>query len=127
MPTRDRRRRWLAAAALAITVTGGACSDDAPAKTLAVEAGERGAAMYFDPDAPSTAAGSYTVTLDNVGSTHHDLAFISASGATVAGRSTGPRTTVSFDVELEPGTYRMLCREPGHEAAGMVGALTVTP
>jgi uncharacterized cupredoxin-like copper-binding protein len=33
------------------------------------------------------------------------------------------RTTVTFP---SPGTYRMICHLPGHEAYGMVGTVTVT-
>jgi uncharacterized cupredoxin-like copper-binding protein len=33
------------------------------------------------------------------------------------------RTMVTFDT---PGTYRMVCHLPGHEAYGMVGTITVT-
>jgi uncharacterized cupredoxin-like copper-binding protein len=33
------------------------------------------------------------------------------------------RTTVTF---AAPGTYRMICHLPGHEAYGMVGTITVT-
>jgi uncharacterized cupredoxin-like copper-binding protein len=33
------------------------------------------------------------------------------------------RTTVTFP---SPGTYRMICHLPGHEAYGMVGTITVT-
>ena len=115
------------AALVAVTVLG-ACGDDGggPSSSLAVEGGERGQAMYFDPADPTIEAGSYEVTFDNVGAVHHELAFLDAGGRPLAGRSIAGRTKVTFEVEFEPGTYRMVCREPGHEAAGMVGTLTAS-
>ena len=119
------RRCCVALAVLLGVLTAGACSDD-PAMELAVEGGERGAAMYFDPEDPTVDAGRYEVTFDNVGAIHHELAIVDPSGEALAARSIPGRSVASFEVELEAGTYRMVCREPGHEAAGMVGTLTVT-
>ena len=38
-----------------------------------------------------------------------------------------PNGSGGLDVKLAPGTYLLLCNLPGHYAAGMVTALTVTP
>jgi uncharacterized cupredoxin-like copper-binding protein len=38
-----------------------------------------------------------------------------------------PNGSSSLDLKLAPGTYLLLCNVPGHYAAGMVTALTVTP
>ena len=36
-----------------------------------------------------------------------------------------PEQTYSFSADLAPGTYTLVCTVEGHEAAGMVGTLTV--
>ena len=38
-----------------------------------------------------------------------------------------PNASKSFDVALSPGSYLLICNIPGHYAAGMVAALSVTP
>lgn len=38
-----------------------------------------------------------------------------------------PGASYAFDLALAPGTYLLFCNVPGHYAAGMATALTVTP
>ncbi|TXH38870.1 MAG: hypothetical protein E6Q98_01330 [Rhodospirillaceae bacterium] len=38
-----------------------------------------------------------------------------------------PNVTKSLEVTLAPGSYLLICNLPGHYAAGMVTAITVTP
>ena len=35
------------------------------------------------------------------------------------------RGTHRVEVDLEPGTYKLTCRIPGHDSVGMTGTLTV--
>ena len=118
----------MAVVVLAASSLAGCGSDGGAgaASSLEIEGGERGSAMYFDPETPEVAAGRYRVTFRNAGAVHHELAFLDPSGAPLVARSIAGGTTVDLEVDLDPGTYRMVCREPGHEAAGMVGTLTAT-
>lgn len=113
----------LAGAALVLV----ACGSDEPAAPLTISGGETGSAMWFDPDAPEVEAGRYEVTFENVGAVHHELAFVDESGTALAARSIPGASSTTFEVDLsEPGRYEMVCREPGHVAAGMVGTLTAS-
>ncbi|MDO8484519.1 MAG: cupredoxin domain-containing protein [Candidatus Limnocylindrales bacterium] len=87
--------------------------------------------MRFSPNRIDARAGqSVLVTIVNRGSERHDLAFPSITmpdlrgveTLTMPGEST--RLTLSFDA---PGTYPFLCTIPGHAAAGMTGAMFVSP
>jgi plastocyanin len=75
----------------------------------------------FENDELEAEAGTVTVFLDNRDYFWHTFT-IRALGVDLAvpveasGRA-------SFDAP--PGTYRFVCAIPGHEAAGMVGTLTV--
>ena len=103
-----------------------ACGSDEPAQQLEIAGGERGAEMWFEPADPTVEPGRYELVFDNVGSVHHELAVLDPDGAVLAAASTAGRTTVSFEVDLSaPGRYDLVCREPGHAQAGMVGTLTV--
>ena len=120
---RLRRRTVVGGAALVALVLVACGSDSADSKQLTIEGGETGQAMYFEPDAPEVEAGTYEVTFDNVGAVHHELAFLDESGAPLVARSIAGGTSATLEAQFDEGTYRMVCREPGHEAAGMVGTL----
>jgi len=72
-------------------------------------------------------AGKTKFVATNVGNVTHNVAF-SLEGQGIVGKSPdfkkadGPQT---FEVDLKPGTYKMVCTIVGHEEAGMVGTLTV--
>lgn len=76
----------------------------------------------FDPSEASVPADTdITVSLRNDGNIEHDwsikdqdLNILAAAGQTGTGT-----------LNLPPGTYTFYCSIPGHEAAGMVGTLTV--
>ena len=72
--------------------------------------------------------GEVEVTVVNEGDQPHNLTIL--QGETEIARTPdftkteGPKT---LDLDLAPGTYRMICSIPGHPEAGMTGTLTVTP
>jgi nitrite reductase (NO-forming) len=66
------------------------------------------------------AAGTYDVTFENTGAMAHDVTF--ADGTKIAA---DPGATVSGSVSIPGGGLSFICSIPGHEAAGMKGAVTV--
>lgn len=73
------------------------------------------------PTALEVPAGSTTLEVRNAGAVVHNLSVDTrASDMLQAGQST------QLDLSgLAPGTYKMRCDVPGHEAAGMTGTVTV--
>jgi len=87
--------------------------------------------MRFSPNRIDARAGqSVRVTIVNQGSQRHDLAFMPIGMPNLQGVETltmpgqSSRLTISFDT---PGTYLFQCTIPGHAAAGMTGAVFVSP
>jgi nitrite reductase (NO-forming) len=81
----------------------------------------------FDPSSLSVSNGKVVFWLVNSGTTQHDMAIRDSSGNTIATSellSVGDQK--EFDVTLSAGTYTIFCSQPGHEASGMKGTLTVT-
>jgi uncharacterized cupredoxin-like copper-binding protein len=75
----------------------------------------------------SVAAGRVIVELDNEGQDSHDLRVAPAGSAqpvlSFAELRAGTRATMT--VTLPPGSYRLWCSLPGHDAAGMHAQLRV--
>jgi plastocyanin len=104
-----------------------ACGQESRPAALGQEIRIVGTEMAFSPEALIATPGRHRVVFTNKGAVYHELAIVAPAGAVLAARSLPAGATVAFDVELDgPGTYRLLCREPGHTEAGMVGKLTVT-
>lgn len=117
---------------------------DAKAQTIRIEAGEDGAAMFFEPKQSTLKVGvPYVIELVNVGAIKHEytadelfptVAFRKAEDAegeykglllneaeVMAGKQ--------LDLYLIPtktGTFEIVCEIEGHREAGMVGTITVT-
>jgi plastocyanin len=125
---RCNRLVWAGVTA-ALMGTLGACGgddDDAPA---AEGEGLRiaGTEMAFSPAAPTTIVGRHEIVFVNEGKIYHELAVLAPDGTVLGARSIPAGQSVTFEVDLEgPGEFEMVCREPGHTEAGMVGTLTVT-
>ncbi len=119
-----------AAVALVAGVVLGACggggggSAAQPAGSIKVTLTE----YKFDPSTISVPSGKVVFYLVNGGTTSHDLIIRDSSGGRVAASELiSAGDTFVFTVDSIPaGTYTYFCDQPGHEAAGMKGTLTVT-
>ena len=83
----------------------------------------------FTPSDMSVPAGKVVFFLVNDGNgTSHDMVIQDSSGKTIAKSelvSAGDTSVLTVD-NIAAGTYTILCDQPGHEASGMKGTLTVT-
>jgi len=93
----------------------------------------------YDPSAWTVPAGKpVTVNLKNTGTVPHTWTVMSkpVSGSYTAADqanvlfdsgviASGASKTVTFNAPGTPGTYQVICTQPGHIEAGMVGQLTV--
>jgi FtsP/CotA-like multicopper oxidase with cupredoxin domain len=92
---------------------GGATSIDVTLREFAIEG---------DLTAP---AGGLTLLVSNVGAVEHNLVVRDTDFRTP---DIGAGGSTELDLSaLNPGTYEVFCDIPGHEAAGMVSTLTITP
>lgn len=120
--------KTLTAAALVAVVLlaacGGSSGSNQPAGSHAVTMTE----FKFDPSTMSVPAGSVTFWLVNAGTTAHDMAIRDSSGKTIAtSELLSAGDSKAFTVSsLAAGSYTFYCTQPGHEASGMKGTLTVT-
>ncbi len=118
-------RAAILALALSVTLAAGCGGGGAsqPAGSVKVTMTE----YKFDPSTISVKPGSATFFLVNSGSVAHDMIVLSSDGKRVAGSELvqGGNTSVFTVNGLTAGSYRIICDQPGHEAAGMKGTLTV--
>ena len=87
--------------------------------------------MRFDPNRIDARVGQpLTITVVNHGAQRHDLAFPSIEMPNLRGVETltmpGGSMTVTLTFE-HTGSYVFICTIPGHAAAGMTGAVFVSP
>jgi plastocyanin len=116
-----------AALALAAGVLLGACGGGGaaqPAGSTKVTMTE----FKFDPSTINVSAGKVVFFLVNGGTTSHDMIIRDSSGARMAGSElVSAGDTFVFTVDnIAAGTYTYFCDQPGHEASGMHGTLTVS-
>lgn len=112
----------LAVAAVLVACGGGGSGQ--PAGSTQVSMTE----FKFDPSSISVAHGNVTFWLVNSGTTAHDMAIRDSSGKTLAtSELVSAGDSMAFTVSnLPAGSYTFFCTQPGHEASGMKGTLTVT-
>ncbi|HVC76168.1 MAG TPA: plastocyanin/azurin family copper-binding protein [Candidatus Micrarchaeaceae archaeon] len=114
----------VAAVALLAGCSGGGTTGQ-PAGSTKVSMTE----FKFTPSDIQVPAGTVVFFLVNDGNgISHDMAIRDSSGKTIARSdllSAGDSTVFTVD-NLAAGTYTIFCDQPGHEASGMHGTLTVT-
>jgi uncharacterized cupredoxin-like copper-binding protein len=83
----------------------------------------------FTPSEINVSAGKVVFFVVNDGNgTSHDLVIRDGTGKTIAKSelvSSGDSTVLTVD-NIAAGAYTIFCDQPGHEASGMKGTLTVT-
>lgn len=102
-------------------VSGGQAPDDAAA------AGEGVVAMTeyaFGPDAVTVKAGA-SVTAENEGAAAHNLTLFDGEDEVTGTEDVDPGQSDTLEIDVDPGTYEMICTIPGHEDLGMAGEITV--
>ena len=79
------------------------------------------------PSALNLKAGTYTITVTNVGQFPHDLHVATTSDGTEVGGSTvvAAGQSASFRVTLQAGSYTFWCAVDAHKSLGMEGTVTV--
>jgi plastocyanin len=114
----------LVAVALLAACGGGGGGNAQPAGSIQVTMTE----FKFDPSTITHASGNIVFWLVNSGTTQHDLAIRDSSSKTIAqSELVSAGDTFEFAVNgIAAGTYTFFCTQPGHEASGMKGTLTVT-
>jgi plastocyanin len=78
--------------------------------------------MHFTPSTFRVAAGRRTIVIHNSGTLTHTFSH-NALGREVTIR---PGKTKTMSLDLQPGTYRYVCRILDHEGLGMHGVLRVS-
>jgi plastocyanin len=114
----------MAAVALLAACGGGGSSSGQPAGSIKVTLTE----YSFNPSTISAPSGKVVFYLVNAGTASHDMIIQDSSNHTVKGSeliSAGDSFVFTVD-NIAAGTYTYLCDQPGHEASGMKGTLTVT-
>ena len=119
------RRIALLLAAVLLAACGGRAQPGGtvpppPGTTLTVEESE----FRIVPQDLAAGPGRLTFQIKNVGTVEHNFV---VEGTAVKLESIQPGETQTAAVDLAAGTYRMVCTIPGHEEAGMVGTLEVSP
>jgi uncharacterized cupredoxin-like copper-binding protein len=107
----------------AATATAGPTPASAAAQHFTVKALDT---MKFDPPSLTARAGQpIQVTLDNGGQIVHDFAMTDGVAQPVSIIAQPGQTAVVTFTIAAPGTYTYVCKQPGHEQAGMKGTLTI--
>ncbi|HXD82449.1 MAG TPA: cupredoxin domain-containing protein [Candidatus Acidoferrum sp.] len=114
----------VAAVALLLAGCGGGSASGQPTGSIKVTLTE----FKFDPSTISAPSGKVVFYLVNGGTTSHDMIIRDSSNNRVDGSELiSAGDTFIFTVNNIPaGTYTYFCDQPGHEASGMKGTLTIT-
>jgi plastocyanin len=117
--------------AIAIGLAAAALIAGCGSSTPAQPAGSTKVTMteyHFEPSAINATAGKVVFFLVNSGTQQHDLVIKNSSGTRVAGSdlvSAGDSFVFTVD-SISAGSYTFICDQPGHEAGGMKGTLTIS-
>jgi uncharacterized cupredoxin-like copper-binding protein len=107
-----------AAASPVSSPTEGGAETPAATEALTVELQD---IKFVPPDITVPANTPTTVTLSNTGAAPHTFTVPDLG----IDEELQPGETRNIEINAAAGTYKLLCRIPGHEAAGMVGTVTV--
>lgn len=123
------RLRLLSVTLITLAVLAGCGGDDDAASTPA-DLGDTDDVVEvlaedisFPQDVYETEAGRVGFVYENVGNIRHTLVIDGVDGLDLDVASNGDVDQGAVD--LEPGTYTLICDVPGHSAAGMVADLVV--
>jgi uncharacterized cupredoxin-like copper-binding protein len=101
--------------------SGGSSGGSSGAQSVSTTASE----MKYDPNTWTAKAGQpVTVNVKNGGTVTHDWIVKGMEDQTKIEVQAGQSGSKTFTI-TSPGTYNVYCSQPGHEAAGMKGTLTV--
>ncbi len=147
-------RRALFALVAVLAIASVACSSDSSSSSAgttatspagggtAIAATEKDFSIALDPT--EVAAGEVTFTINNEGPSAHEFVVVATDtapgdlpvkdglveedGITVVDEAEdiAPSTTASLPIDLEAGSYVIICNLPGHYEQGMHVGLTVT-
>ena len=120
---RSAVRPILAGACLVAFAAGGCGGDDAPARTVRLDAAPDGS-LRFQARAVATEAGRVRIEMANPAEIPHAIG-IRGDGIDESGETVGKGATSAVDAEVKSGRYTLFCPVGGHEQAGMVAELTV--
>ena len=82
--------------------------------------------MKFDPETITVKAGeSVTIAFKNKGVIVHDYISNGATKNVKLANVLGGREVRGVFQATKPGTYAVICQQPGHKEAGMVGKIVV--
>jgi plastocyanin len=123
-------RRFALTLALCSLLAPGCGDDDEPGRTFTAPANAKlsvvGDEYSFDPSAiVLSGAGTLTVTLRNEGSLAHNLKLFRGEEEIGGTPTLGAGRSESTRLNLEHGSYRMVCTIGDHEERGMTGTLQV--
>jgi len=108
----------LSAGLVCFGLVGSGCAGTASANQIEVSAKE----MKFTPSTLRAGPGRRTIVVHNHGTLTHTFS-LNALGREV---TIHPGKTRTLSVDLQPGTYRYVCRILDHEGLGMHGVLRVS-
>ncbi len=123
-----RFRPWSAASLLASLILSGlvvtGCGgDDAPARSVRIDAAADGSLRFARAEL-QTPPGATVIEMANPSQIPHAVA-IRGDDTNETGQTVGNAGTSRVKLELKPGRYALVCPVGGHEQAGMVATLVV--
>ena len=117
--------RALATAVVAVAILAGCGNSPAqPPGSIKVTMTE----FQFAPLSITASSGKVVFYLVNSGTTAHNLIIQDSANRRVKSSelvSAGDSSVFTVD-NIAAGTYKIFCDQPGHEASGMKGTLTIT-
>jgi plastocyanin len=99
---------------------GGQAPDDDAADDNAIAMSE----YAFGPEAVTVKAGE-SITADNEGAVTHNLTLFDGNDEITGTEDVAAGESATLEIDVDPGTYEMICTIPGHEDLGMAGEFTV--